>query len=99
MEQHKEFFDSLRSQPLDNIVILYGPPARELGPFKRERIHWDGKVEVVDYRRVLGFLGKGSTAHILWIYERSDRGLEFFYTVDITADPCVKKEDHSKYVA
>ena len=97
-EQLKHFFDGLRAKSIAEIITSFGTPVRELGPFQRERTHWDGKTEIVEYRRALGFLGTGSTAHILWVYERSDRQLEFFYTVDLKTDPCAK-EDHSEYAA
>jgi len=97
-EQLEEFFESLRAKSIAEIITLFGPPARELGPCKRERIHWDGKMEIVEYSRILGFLGTGSTAHILWVYECSNGQPEFFYTVDLEADPRLK-EDHSKHAA
>jgi hypothetical protein len=62
-EQLKQFFDSLRAKSMDEMISLFGRPARELGPFKRERTHWDGKTETpakarsrkerVDYVRFL----------------------------------------------
>jgi hypothetical protein len=79
-EEVQQLFGSLRSKSVGEIISLYGTPARQLGEFHRERIHWDGKVEVVEYRRVLGFLGRGSTEHILWVYERSNRELELGVT-------------------
>jgi hypothetical protein len=94
-EQLKEFFDGLRTKSVDELIALFGAPARELGPFQRERVHWDGKTDVVEYCRALGFLGMGTTAHILWVYERSDRQLEFFYTLDLDADPCAKHDQHT----
>ena len=86
-EQVKELFDGLRGKSVDEIVGLLGKPAREVGPSQRERKHWDGKSETVDYRRALGFLGEGSAPHILWVYERFDRQLEFLYTIDLEVDP------------
>ena len=91
-EQLKQFLDRLRAKSIDEIISLFGRPARELGPFKRERTHWDGKTESVEYCRSVGFMGAGSTAHILWVYERSDGQLEFFYTADLKADPCAKED-------
>ena len=97
-DELQQLFARLRSKSVDEIISLYGAPSRELERFQRERIHWDAKREVVEYRRALGFLGRGSTDHILWVYERSDGELEFFYTTNMMADPCAN-EDHSKYVA
>src|SRR4051812_21996103 len=97
-DELQQLLASLRSKSMDEIISLYGTPARELRQFERERIHWDGRLEVVEYRCALGFLGRGSTDHILWIYERCNGELEFFYTTDLMADPCAK-EDDSKHVA
>ena len=93
-EHLDRFFDSLRTKSINEIVTSFGPPGRELGAFRRERTHWDGKVESVEYRRVLGFLGKGSADHILWVYDRLDGQLEFLYTVDMKADPYAKEDPH-----
>jgi hypothetical protein len=93
-EHLERFFDSLRTKSIDEIVTSFGPPGRELGAFRLERTHWDGKVESVEYRRALGFLGKGSADHILWVYDRLDGQLEFLYTVDLKADPYAKEDPH-----
>ena len=97
-EEVQQFFDGLRSKSMDEIISLYGVPARQLGERHRQRIHWDGKAEVVEYRRVLGFLGTGRADHILWVYERSNGDIEFFYTTDLLADPFAKQDD-SQYAA
>src|SRR5688572_24490410 len=93
-EQLSHFFDGLRAKAIAEIITLFGTPARTLGRFRRERTHWDGETEVVEYCRALGFLGSGRTPHILWVYERSDGQPEFFYTVDLNADPYAKEDPH-----
>jgi hypothetical protein len=93
-EQLKQFFDGLRAKPINEIIALYGTPAREVGYARRQRVHWDGRTEIVEYRRTLGFLGTGTAEHLLWVYERSDGKLEFQYTIDLKADPYAEETPH-----
>lgn len=86
-EEAQSLLNRLRGLSLGEIVAQFGEPDRELGPHHVERVTWEGESEAIDYSRSLGFFGKGTNAHVLWVHKRLDGALEFLYSLDVNCDP------------
>ena len=76
MDEFRELVQRLRGKTVEEIVAMFGPPTRETGPRKQERIG-DGVSYVVEIRRTLTFYGVGQTIHRLKVVELIDGQFEY----------------------
>jgi len=76
LDEYKELVQRLRGKTVEEIVAMFGPPARETGPRKEERVG-DGVPFVVEIRRTLTFYDVGKTIHRLKVVERTDGQFEY----------------------
>jgi hypothetical protein len=75
-EECRELVSRMRGKTFEEIVAMFGPPARELGPRKEDRLA-DGVPWVVEFRRTVFFHGVGKTVHTLIVAEQTDGQFEF----------------------
>jgi hypothetical protein len=75
-DECRELVQRLRGKTIEEIVVMFGSPARETGSRKEERVG-DDVPFVVEIRRTLTFYGVGKTIHRLKVVERIDGQFEF----------------------
>jgi len=75
-DECRELVSRLRGKTFDEIIAMFGPPARDQGPRKEERLA-DGLPCVVEFRRTLTFYGVGKTIHRLIVAEQGDGQFEY----------------------
>ena len=75
-DECRELVHRIHGKTVEEIVTMFGPPARETGPRKEERLA-DGVPWVVEFRRTFTFYGVGKTIHRLIVAEQIDGQLEF----------------------
>jgi hypothetical protein len=75
-EEFKELVHRLQGKTAEEMIVMFGPPARERGPRTDERLA-DGVPWVVEIRRELIFREIGTTIRRLVVSERMDGKFEF----------------------
>jgi hypothetical protein len=75
-DECRELVHRIHGKTVDEIIAMFGPPARELGFRKEERLA-DGLPRIVEFRRTVVFHGVGKTIHTLIVAEQTDGQLEF----------------------
>jgi hypothetical protein len=75
-DECRELVSRMRGKTFEEIIAMFGPPARELGPRKEERLA-DGVPWVIEFRRTVVFHGVGKTVHTLIVAEQTDGRFEF----------------------
>lgn len=75
-EEFKELVQRLHGKTVEDMIVMFGPPAREHGPRTDERLG-DGVPWVVEIRRELMFRNIGPTIRSLVVTERADGKFEF----------------------
>jgi hypothetical protein len=71
MDECKELIGRLRGKSAEEIIGIFGQPARETGARKEERLA-DGVPWVIEIRRTLIYFDIGPTIHRLRVIERVD---------------------------
>jgi hypothetical protein len=79
MDECKELVERLRGKNAEEIIGIFGQPARETGVRKEERVG-DGVPFVVEIRRTLTYYDIGKTIHRLKVVERIDGQCEFYFS-------------------
>lgn len=74
-EEFKELVHRLQGKTVEDMIAMFGPPARERGPRTDERLA-DGVPWIVEIRRELIFRDIGPTIHRLVVTERADGKFE-----------------------
>ena len=75
LKEFEELVHRLQGKTVENVIAMFGPPARERGPRTDERLA-DGVPWIVEIRRELMFRDIGPTIHRLVVTERADGKLE-----------------------
>src|SRR5215472_3929929 len=76
LEECRELVSRIHDKTVEELIAMFGPPAREQGPRKEERLA-DGVPEMVELRRTLTFYGVSKTVHRLIVSERADGQFEY----------------------
>jgi hypothetical protein len=77
VQECRELLHRLHGRTLQQLIGMFGAPAREIGPRTREDGLPDGQVQLVELKRTSLFHDVSPTIHRLFATERGDGKFEY----------------------